>query len=390
MYPPGPNDSKARPASFWRQPPSDPRSDLVRLDNSLASLRARLASLQGALQSPPVCPSPSKFGSPPNPLGLLSDAAKLLKAQTTQLSLLVLSKPFSAREVNHILAALSNSVLQALLSGLELLHPSTYTIAVNEHVRGTLGIISRELLRLLKCVPTAPGPDAPAVAEAAPLSSTGVLWEQCDELVSMGEIGVRDVVDKRVKGYGELLDDAIAEIEEWDPDEEDGDSDEDEDEEGNKLKGMATVATPTTSDEEALEKGVQSLRLSAPNALKAKVLKFLRILRLFYPALRKRRIETYPNITGTSTKDDMPPLPQQVRRLDQLVGFAQKFSEETDELAGVLYAHESEEVDSKLRALAVESKQCALLMETDWKGQEDEFCTWLRTWQDLVGGSLTI
>ncbi|MDI1486073.1 MAG: hypothetical protein OHK93_004263 [Ramalina farinacea] len=368
-------------------PTASPSSDLFALQNSLASLSALLASLQGALHTAPESPRPPQLANPPNPLALLSDAAALLKAQTTKLSLLLLNKPFSVREVTHIVSTLSKSIIPALLSVVELLHPSTYTVAVNEHVRGTLGIISRELLRLLKCVPTVPGPDAPAVAEAAPLASTGVLWEQCDELVSVGEIGVRGVVDKGVRGYGELLDDAIAEIEEWDPD---GESDEDEDEGGDNQKGEATVATPTASDEEALEKGVRSLRLSAPHALKARVLKFLRILRLFYPALRKRRIETYPNITRTSTKDDMLPPPQQVRRLDELVGFAKQFSEETDELAGALYAHESEEVESKLRALAVESKQCASLMETDWKGQEDEFCTWLRTWQDRVGGSLTI
>ena len=203
---------------------------------------------------------------------------------------------------------------------------------------------------------------------------------------------MKGVVARRVKGYEGLMADAIAELEEWDPDEEDGDSDEDEDEEraeGNNQKAKATVVTPTASDEEALQNGVQSLRLSPHNVLKARVMKFLRILRLFYPALRKRRIETYPNITRDSPKDDRTP-PQQMERLDQLVGFAQQFSEETDELAGALYADESEEVDNKLRALTVESEQCALLMETDWNGQEDEFCTWLRTWKDLLRGALTI
>lgn len=277
------------------------------------------------------------------------------------------------------------------MSGAELLLPETYTRAVDEHVRGTLGIVWRDLLRLLKCVPTEEGRTAKGVGEAA-LASTGVLWEQCDELISLGETGVKDVVDKRVKGYGELLDDAIAEIDDWDPD--DGENDEDSDEDdnegggkGNKQSGKPTIATPTTSDEEALEKGVQSLGLSPQIALKAKVLKFLRLLRLFYPALRKRRIETCPNITRTSAKDDMPPA-QQVKRLDQLVDFAQQFSEETDELAGALYADESEEIDSKLHAMAVESKKCALLMETDWHDQEDEFCTWLRRWKDLVSGHL--
>ena len=372
-------------------PSPSPESDHLALEHSLISLRALLASFQSALRTPLESPPSNQIANPPNPLALLSDAAQLLKAQTTKLSLLILNKPFSVREVNHIISTLSKSVLPALMSASELLLPETYTRAVNEHARGTLGIVWRELLRLLDIVPTDAEPGAKRVEEAA-LGSTGVLWEQCDEFVSLGEVGVKGVVDRRVKGYGELLDDAISEIEEWDPDEEDGDGDEDEDEEreeGNEQKEKATVDTPTTSDEEALQKGVQSLRLSPQNALKAKVLKFLRLLRLFYPALRKRRIETYPSATRTSTKDDLPP-PQQVRRLDQLVEFAQHFSEETDELAGALYADESEEVDSRLRALAGESKQCALLMETDWNGQEDEFCTWSRTWKDLLSGGLTI
>lgn len=372
-------------------PSSSLGSDLLALENSLASLRALLASFQGALQTAPVSPRPNQIANPPNPLALLSDAAQLLKAQITKLSLLILNKPFSVREVNHIISALSKSVLPALMSAFELLLPARYTRAVEGHVRGILGIVWRELLRLLDIVPTDAEPDAKRVEEVV-LGSTGVLWEQCDELVSLGEIGVKSVVDRRVKGYGELLDDAIAEIEEWDPDEEDGDNDEEEDEEreeGNNQKGKTTVATPTTSDEEALQNGVQRLRLSPQNAVKAKVLKFLRLLRLFYPASRKRRIETCPDITRNSTKDDLTP-PQQVERLDQLVGFAQQFSEETDELAGALYADESEEVDKKLRALTTESEQCALLMETDWNGQEDEFCTWSRRWKDLLRNALTI
>ena len=378
-------------------------SDLLALQTSLASLCSLLASFQSALRAPLESPRPNHIANPPNALALLSDAAQLLKAQTTKLSLLILNKPFSAREVNHIISVLSKSILPALLSASDLLRPETYTRAVQWHVRGILGIVWRELLKLFDIVPTDAEPDVkrvdimpthtePDVKRVAALGSTGVLWEQCDELVSLGEIGVTGVVDRRVKGYGELLDDAIAEMEEWDPDEDDGDSDGDEDEggeEGNSQKGKAMVATPTTSDEEALQNGVQGLRLSPHNAVKAKVLKFLRILRLFYPALRKRRIETYPNITRKSTKDDLISS-QQVERLDELVGFAQQFSEDTDELAGALYADETEEVDIKLRALTVASEQCALLMETDWNGQEDEFCTWLRTWKDLLRGALTI
>ena len=160
-------------------------SDLLALQNSLASLRALLASFQSALRMPLESPRPNQIAHPPNPRALLSDTAQLIKAQTTKHYHLILNKPFSVREVNHIISALLKSVLPALMSAFELLLPETYTRAVEGHVRAILDSVWRELLRLFDIVPADAEPDVKRVEKTA-LGSTGVLWEQCDELVSLG------------------------------------------------------------------------------------------------------------------------------------------------------------------------------------------------------------
>ncbi|KAL9126690.1 MAG: hypothetical protein Q9217_004301 [Psora testacea] len=363
-------------------PPKIMAQDLPSLHKATASLRALLQSFQAAVQQFPP-PRPIIENSP-NPLALLSDASRLLKAQTTKLSLLLLNKPFTPSEIAHILDTLAKSVLPALMSGLELCHAERFTRCLYEHVRCTLATVWREVLSLLSSIPDSEN-DMNGSRGKATLASTGRLWEECDKLIHLADKGLVDLVGEQVGGDCALLEDAIVELNEWDPDENDDDDDDDDGEdasgeEGNEEQGSREVVhTPTTSDEERLPKEMGKLTINPRVALKAKALKYLRLVRLLYPALRKRRIRTFPNIMKSTGAGDMP-TPQQIQDFDNLTTHTKRFTNEADEIVGRLYENDVQALDWRLGQLANAARSCVTLTRRTWNGKEDEYSAWVDKW----------
>ena len=269
------------------------------------------------------------------------------------------------------------------MSALELVPPEKYTRLLHGHVKTSLGIMWREMERLLGSISeNGKAGVGDRVEERDALASTGVLWEQCDGLVRLGETGVVGLVDAKVKGYGELLEDAIGELEDWDPDGDDSEGEHtDETDDMESVDGV--VCTPTTSEDEVLEQGMRKLDLSTQAVLKARVLKRLRLIRLLYPALRKRRIATFPNTTRKAAGTKCPSA-EQVEKLDILGMHTKLFSDEADELVGAVYADDREGVERRLQQVVDMAKECVESTRRNWSGQEDEFNAWAMKWTDRL------
>ena len=343
---------------------------LAILENTISNLKTLLHRFQTALQSPtPV--HPPVVENSPNPLAVLSDASQILKAQTTKLSLLLLNKPFTPSAITFILTSLSNSCLPALMTALEICSADKYTRTMRHYINSSLSKVMMELLSLLSSIPLNEHGVEKSLGRDT-LASTGVLWAECDKMVALGSAGVTKVAAERVEEYHGLLKDAIAELEEWDPDE-DSDSDMD-----SLPSNKGDTSSPRPIDG-PIERSDQGLLLSSIPALRKQTLGTLRIIRVLYPALVKRRILTFPNINSTATAQNLPSSVQ-IRSLDKLVDHTQQFTEETDEIAGALYAGDEEEVDDRLTKLAEASKTCVEGVQLSWSGNKDEFTTWAEKW----------
>lgn len=337
-----------------------------------------------AFQSQPAISSPN-LGPPPhpNPLAVLSDASKILKAQTTKLTLLLLNKPFSPGEIAHIINALANSCLPALVTVLDLCPGHRYTHFLRRHISACLSSIWRELLALLGSIPR----DEESVGKLeseGPLLSTGVLWEACDQLVKTGVDGVVPVGSDAIKESQALLQDAIDELDEWDPegDEEDDSEDDDDDDKDNDAddtKSTPAVYTPTTSDDEALTVGMRKTTLNPMIETKARALKHLRLVRLLYPAFTKHRIKTFQNIDCSTNESALPSIAN-VKIFDSILQQTRAFTEEADEIAGALYSGDREEVDRRLQLLMAKAKSCVITSRLSYDGNADPFSEWSQKW----------
>ena len=349
--------------------PSKEMDALVALQVAISNLKTLIHSFLSALQSPTL--SHSSIEDSPSPLALLSDASQILKAQITKLSLLLLNKPFTPSAIVFILNSLSNSCLPAMMSALELCPAGKYTEVLHHYIQTSLLRVMMELLDLLASIPqNEHGIENTGGRDT--LASTGVLWAECDKMVALGSGGLTQLAAERVEEYHGLLKDAVAELEEWDPDEE-SESDTD------SLTSNNGTIPGTRVVDSSLEKSLQSLSLSPIAVLRTRALSMLRLIRILYPALLKRRILTFPNINSTTTAENLPP-PLHVRTLDQLIDNTRQFTEETDEVAGDLYAGDEKEVENRLMKLANMSKLCVDRVRTGWSGKEDEFTGWAEKW----------
>ena len=203
------------------------------------------------------------------------------------------------------------------------------------------------------------------------LASTGVLWAECDKMVELASNGLVSLAAQRTEDYHGLLKDAIQELEEWDPDE---DTDSDTDSlSSNKQK---PASTPTANN---LASTLEDLSISSVAILRKRTLLTLRTVRVIYPALKKRRISTFPNITSASTFESLA-TSIQIDALDSLIDQAKGFTDAADEIAGALYEGDEEQVERRLRALRESAEACAIGFKKGWKGEEDEFTGWAEKW----------
>ena len=203
------------------------------------------------------------------------------------------------------------------------------------------------------------------------LASTGVLWAECDKMVGLASNGLVSLAAQRIEDYHGLLKDAIQELEEWDPDE---DTDSDTDSLSSNKQNHAS--TPTADN---ITSSLENLSISSVAILRKRTLLTLRTVRVIYPALKKRRISTFPNITSDSTLESLP-TSTQIDALDYLIDQAKGFTNAADEIAGALYEGDEEQVERRLRALRESAKGCAIGIKKGWKGEEDEFTGWAEKW----------
>lgn len=350
--------------------------------NTLSGAVSNIVALIRAFQSPHPPNTASSLGpSPhPNPLAVLSDASKILKAQTTKLSLLLLNKPFTPGEIAHILNALANSCLPALATVPDLCPGDRYTELLRRYIGARISSLWRELLTLLESIPRDKDGFEKQEHEGT-LLSTGVLWATCDKLVAAGADGVVAVGSDALKESQALLQDAIDELDEWDPDEDnEGETGNNEDDDDNdEADPTPAIYTPTTSDDEAIVEGLHKTTLDPIIESKARALQHLRLVRLLYPALSKHRIKPFSNITRSTAEADLPTAAS-VRIFDGIVKNAQAFTEEADEIAAALYTGDPKEVDRRVKVLMMEATKCVNLSRLSYDEKEDAFSGWAQKW----------
>ena len=328
------------------------------LDQFVASLNARTSD------------APERPHDPPNFLNLIVDSAKLLKAQVTKLSLLVLNKPFTPTAITKIVRDISTGCLPALMTAADLVREKEEGSILFQTVRSTISRVFVQTIDLLREISLRESDvDAVRNNDRGTLASTGLVWGTCDYLIAKGDTGLAGIVVQRAQEYRELLQDAITELREW------------------KEESKGTGSGSSDRGEDSLsEEDPLSLHTAFPKddpilrAQVEEVVKKLQHVDLIYPPIIKRRLKRLPILPNSTDQCRNT----QLEVLDEVMSSLKLIPEEVDELAGFCYQQNHQEIKVKL------AKVCELAVKTmdrlslDWEAESDEFTKWSKRWLELM------
>ncbi|KAL8639127.1 MAG: hypothetical protein Q9228_003800 [Teloschistes exilis] len=364
---------------------------------SIGQLEAPLKTLNGLLKHFQTSLSTTSDTGPstqaPNALSVLHDSSSLLRAQITKLSLLLLNQPFTPSAIASVITSINGEILPGLMAADELCQPRSHSHILQKEVRTQLGDLVEGLIGLVCHIPKdEKGTRSLHARREEILQGTGHVWQTCDRLIKVAGMGIVGLAVEKAEAYHALVKDAVEELEEWDPDQEDIDPFGDSSDSGSNSDGKEPIlavvnggmANKGNPENEPL--ALDSLQITDMHAVKGSTLKTLKLIRMIYPAVLKRRISKFPPFTRTSSISSLP-LTAQIEILNQLMQDLRQFSEETDEIAAAIYGRDSADVERKIKVLKLLAARSIGGVKSDWANKEDEFSVWSMKWIDRINES---
>ncbi|CAK1360521.1 hypotheticalsprotein [Cercospora beticola] len=350
------------------------QADLKALKDLIKSTTALLAQFRSSLNA---VETTTRIETPPNPLEVLRDSAKLLKAHTTKISLLAINKPFTPSAISKVLRELTGTCLPAMMSAVQICEQekSTWGTTVGREVARRVRRVFMEVENLLQELQSiADGNAQGATSARDSLSSTGVVWESCDALIELHTLGIAGLAIQKAEQFRETIKDAIFELQEW--------------KEGTNLDTEGVDDALLDSGDEGVDGDADSFDdiFNAANScpkdrpeLKELVDvacgKMKKIV-LLYTALDKRRLKTYGSKPTEQRKN--------VSDLDELIERMSDLQEELDEIAAGFYDLDEDAVKEILEKCVNESREVSQLARLDWAAREDEFTIWRDKWDEAI------
>lgn len=228
----------------------------------------------------------------------------------------------------------------------------------------------QNLLTELQSISSGNASGATAARDA--LSSTGVVWESCDALISLHNLGTAGLAVQKAEQYRDTIKDAIAELQQWkDGTDLDAEGHRDEllgsDDEGvdgdsaDSLDELFNAANSMPKDRPELKELVEEAEA------KLKKVVFL------YTAMVKRRLKGYRVQLG------------KVEVLDGVLNHLLAAQVDVDEMISHFYDLDEHGAREELGKCVDEAKAAAALAKLDWIGKEDEFTVWSKKWEEALG-----
>jgi hypothetical protein len=361
-------------------PPSS--ADLKALASLITSTQAVFAQFTASLAD--NAPKPAdRIPNPPNPLQVFSDAARLVKAHVTKLSLLVINKPFTPTAITKVLRELASTCLPALISGVQICQQdkAVWSELLAREAQLRVRRVFRELeTLLLEIKSVAQGAEAGSSSGRDSLSATGVVWESCDALAALNTLGIAGLAVQKAEQWRDTIKDAIEELQEWADGEDletEGQNDAlfDSDDEGvagddnDSLNGIFNAANSMPADRPELKELVEQ------------AVEKLKKVDILYRALIKRRLKTYKSSAAAAETDKK----SSAENLDELLEKLKSLPDSVDDMASNFYDLDEDAARATLADCVKQACETATLARLDYNDKEDEFSTWSKKWVEAVG-----
>jgi hypothetical protein len=341
-------------------------------------------------------------------LSVARDAATLIKAHATKISLLMINEPFTPTAITKVLRELVAAPLPALASAAQLCDPKRYTQAVSRDLRWKAGRVFKEFRELVQRIPD----DGKALAGSkkdasvgtssqkgskGSIAATGLLWSACDDVVTLAKLGVAGYLIRQVEQFRDTLKDIMEELKEWAEEESDEEDEEDDDDDDGHHSGQEedelvhdhfdaeasdTISTQAMLDD--LMNSQQHIPRDDPEKIRERLescLKRLRLTTLLYQATVKRRLKTLPSLPLPS-QDDGSDI---ISRLDEIMHLLKVLPDRFGSLALAFYGLGREEIDTQMEQCSLGAVATSEQLLKPWTAAEkDEFSEWALRYQKEI------
>ncbi|OQO10788.1 hypothetical protein B0A48_04088 [Cryoendolithus antarcticus] len=345
--------------------PPSAAADVQALDALITSTLALLSQFTTSLAATSAASTSAAIKGPPNPLDILSDASRLLKAHVTKISLLAINKPFTPSAITTIIREVAGTCLPAMMSAVQICEQeeTIWPEFVGKEAQLRVRRVFREMESLLKEVRNiSQGTGAGLGGKRDSLSCTGVVWEACDALAELRKLGIAGLAVQKAEQWRDTIKDAIEELKEW--------------MEGEALDSEGQKDALLDSDDEGVDGDADSFDdiFNAANSMPAdrpelkvlveKAVEKLRRVGLLYNALIKRRLKVYRSAGEVKGN---------AKRVDEIMVDLRAIPHMIDELASTFYDLDEERARIVLDKCVARAKGVATLAAKSYDGNDDEF-----------------
>lgn len=317
-----------------------------------------------------------------NALDLAHDAASLIKAHSTKLSLLIINEPFTPTAICTVLRELASGPLPALATAIELCDAASYTKIMRSELQWRISKVFTELSVLVKEVPLNgkiltkdQKMGTGGTVGKGSLASTGVLWQSCDSLIELKKLGIAGLLIQKAEQYRDTLKDALEELREWG--EETSDDEDEADFDGGEVNAaQAAIDNIFSGQRHIPEDDTNKVRERLESSLRR-----LKLVTLMYQAIIKRRLKTLPSLPHPALPPELAAKsdedPGIVQCLDEVMKVLKKIPHVADELANAFYELDNAEIDKRMDECFFSGFAAVELLVLNWEGQKDEFTVWV-------------
>lgn len=397
---------------------SDTTDPLAALKNLVQTTTSLITQLESYLHSVAVTTNPSAAATlssphpgeptsdhPTDPFSLSHDAASLIRAHSTKLSLFIINNPFTPTAISKVLRELVAGPIPAIASAVQLCEPERYTSAARRDLAWRCYRVLHELRLLVDQIPLdgkilTDKQKNGAKGDKGSLVSTGVLWAACDDVIALKSLGIAGLLVKKVEEYRDTLKDVLEELKEWSEEVEEESDDDDNDEQVAGITG--DMQSTHLSAQQMIDDLMDAPRIprNDPDRIRERLdscLKRLRLTTLMYSAVVKRRLKPLGKTSKTQALLPVPATPATAqssgattatgpetvaRRLDEVMPLLKGLPHRFGDVAAAFYDLDADAIDRAMDTCFFDAFAASDMLMKPWDGSaRDEFTEWAEKFQ---------
>lgn len=312
---------------------------------------------------------------------LAGDSASLIRAHSTKLSLLIINEPFTPSAIAKVLQELVAGPVPGIASAVQICAAERYTAVARQDLASRSHRVLKELRGLIDVIPL-DGKILPAEkkdgvkGDKGSIAATGVIWAACDDVISLRNLGVANLLVKKVQQYRDTLQDVLDELKEWKEEGEEQEEDEDADEVEYVTNQLHTTHL---SAQDMVDDFMNTRHIPRDDQDKIgerleTCLKRLRLTTLLYTAIVKRRLKVLPPLPAS----DPTPV---AKRLDEVLAVLKRIPDQFNEVACSFYELEPDAIDRAMDTCFFDAFAASEMLMKPWEGDRDEFSAWVEKFQ---------